>query len=238
MVGPGQEKKSRSLLVKCGIGFGVLAVVAMLGAVGWLIIKVTQLDAQSVATTPSTTSSQKPDANGLSLGDANESTGTNNDIALQGLTQPNSSSGSTAQGQSQTQASQSIPAPGAAPTSQDPKPVRSQTLSNGLKIDEYVYGTGDRSTKFGDTIAVHYVGYLTNGQVFDTSLKGEKKPFAFKLGGGQVIQGWDIGLQDMHMGSVRRLTIPAALAYGANGHPPSIPANSTLIFDVQLMGIQ
>ncbi len=234
MYGPPKEKKVQSVLVKLGIGFGVLGVIAMITAVGWLIVKVTQDTPQ-----PSSTASSAPktdNGSGLSLGDAS-GTGTNNDIALQGITQ---SGGGTAQSQSsqQAQTQKSIPAPGAAPTAQDPKPVRSQTLPNGLKIDEYVYGTGERATKQGDTVAVHYVGYLTNGQVFDTSLKGEKKPFAFKLGTGQVIQGWDIGLQDMHLNSVRRITIPAALAYGAKGYPPSIPANATLIFDVQLMAIQ
>lgn len=123
-------------------------------------------------------------------------------------------------------------------SSQQQKPVRSQTLDNGLKIDEFSYGTGDRATKVGDTLAMHYIGYLADGKVFDTSLKGEKKPFVFKLGAGQVIPGWDIGLQDMHVGAVRRLVIPASLAYGARGYPPTIPPNATLTFDVQLMGIQ
>ena len=90
----------------------------------------------------------------------------------------------------------------------------------------------------GDTIAVHYIGYLPDGKVFDTSLKGDKKPFAFKLGAGQVIQGWDIGLQDMKVGAVRRLSIPASLAYGAQGVSGAIPPNTPLVFDVQLMGIQ
>jgi hypothetical protein len=117
-------------------------------------------------------------------------------------------------------------------------PVRSQTLPNGLKIEEYNPGTGERVTKVGDTVAAHYIGYLADGKVFDTSLKGEKKPFAFKLGAGQVIQGWDIGLQDMKVGAVRRLTIPASLAYGAAGAGGTIPPNATLVFDIQLIGIQ
>ena len=103
-------------------------------------------------------------------------------------------------------------------------------MPNGLKIDEYNSGQGSQTTKVGDTIAVHYIGYLPDGSVFDTSLKGSKQPFAFKLGAGQVIPGWDIGLQDMKIGAVRRLTIPAALAYGAAGYPPTIPPNATLIF--------
>ncbi len=118
------------------------------------------------------------------------------------------------------------------------KPVRSQTTDNGLKIEEYISGTGDQNTKVGDTVVVQYIGYFEDGRVFDTSLKGEKKPFAFKLGAGQVISGWDIGLQDMKQGAMRRLYIPAALAYGARGAGSSIPPNTNLIFDVQLVAIQ
>lgn len=234
-----KPNKTKSILIKVGIGFGVFAVIAMLGAVGYLIVKVTQDGAQTVANT-SNASSQKPDANGLSLGDASSASGsgTNNDVALQGVGGSSQGQSSAQGGSTQSSQPQSIPAPGTAPTSSDPKPVRSQTLPNGLKIDEYVYGTGDKATASGNNVAVQYVGYLTNGQVFDTSLKGEKKPFVFKLGAGSVIPGWDIGLQDMHVGAVRRLTIPASLAYGAKGSPPSIPPNATLIFDVQLVAIQ
>lgn len=118
------------------------------------------------------------------------------------------------------------------------KPVRSQTTENGLKIEEYIAGTGERNSKVGDTIAVQYIGYFEDGRVFDTSLKGEKKPFAFKLGAGQVIQGWDIGLQDMKQGAMRRLYVPAALAYGVRGAGSTIPPNTNLIFDVQMVAIQ
>lgn len=118
------------------------------------------------------------------------------------------------------------------------KPVRSQTTENGLKIEEYIAGTGERNSKVGDTIAVQYIGYFEDGRVFDTSLKGEKKPFAFKLGANQVIQGWDIGLQDMKQGAMRRLYVPAALAYGARGAGSTIPPNTNLIFDVQMVAIQ
>lgn len=118
------------------------------------------------------------------------------------------------------------------------KPVRSQTTENGLKIEEYIAGTGERNSKVGDTIAVQYIGYFEDGRVFDTSLKGEKKPFAFKLGANQVIQGWDIGLQDMKQGAMRRLYVPAALAYGARGAGSTIPPKTNLIFDVQIVAIQ
>lgn len=118
------------------------------------------------------------------------------------------------------------------------KPVRSQTTENGLKIEEYIPGTGTNVSKAGDTVAVQYIGYFEDGRVFDTSLKGEKTPFAFKLGEGQVIAGWDIGLQDMKQGAMRRLYVPAALAYGARGAGATIPPNTNLIFDVQLAAIQ
>ncbi len=164
-----------------------------------------------------------------------------NGIALPGLTDNSSSVplGSPQDGNSvQVQGSSGQTAQNNNSPATPPQPTRSQTLPNGLKIEEYNPGQGDRNTRVGDTIAVHYIGYLPDGKVFDTSLKGDKKPFAFKLGAGQVIQGWDIGLQDMKIGAVRRLTIPASLAYGAQGVSGAIPPNTPLVFDVQLMGVQ
>lgn len=118
------------------------------------------------------------------------------------------------------------------------KPIRSHTTEDGLKIEEYLAGEGDRATKVGDIIAVQYIGYFEDGRVFDTSLKGEKKPFAFQLGAGKVISGWGIGLQDMKQGAMRRLYVPSVLAYGSHGADSSIPPNTDLIFDVQLIAIQ
>lgn len=118
------------------------------------------------------------------------------------------------------------------------KPVRTHTTEQGLKIEEYISGTEGRSTKVGDMVVVHYIGYFEDGRVFDTSLNGEKKPFEFKLGGRQVIAGWDLGLQDMKIGAMRRLFVPADLAYGARGAGSAIPPNTNLIFDVQLVAIQ
>lgn len=224
---PGANNKSIRTKVIIGT-CGVVALLLLI-AVGYLIVKISQNQPQEVVYTSN--SSQQDSGNGLALGTADTSAnnGTNS-VNLQGLTNssPNSSAGA--------QTPQALPAPSS--STPLPKPVRSQTLPNGLKIDEYVYGTGERATKAGDTIAVHYIGYLTTGQAFDTSLQGDKKPFAFMLGSGKVIPGWDIGLQDMHVGAVRRLTIPPALAYGAKGSPPAIGPNATLVFDVQLMGIQ
>lgn len=205
---------------------GAIVVVALIVIVGWLIIRVTHDQPQ---TTIYNDENKKDNGNGLATSDGSDS-----GLSLQGLPLPGQSANSGGATGSNTSQSTS----NGQTTSQNQQPVRSQTLPNGLKIDEYNVGTGTRTTKVGDTIAVHYIGYLPDGKVFDTSLKGQKQPFAFKLGAGQVIQGWDIGLQDMKVGAVRRLTIPAALAYGARGYPPTIPPNTPLVFDTQLMGIQ
>lgn len=101
----------------------------------------------------------------------------------------------------------------------------------GVLITDSVIGTGARAQR-GHRVKVHYVGKLkSNGRVFDKS----KKPFAFTLGRGEVIRGWDIGVEGMQIGGKRNLVIPAHLAYGKSGAPPTIPPNATLVFDVQLL---
>ena len=106
-----------------------------------------------------------------------------------------------------------------------------------LKIDEIVVGKGASPIK-GKTVVVHYTGWLTNGKKFDSSVD-RGKPFEFRIGVGQVIQGWDQGVMSMKVGGKRRLTIPPQLAYGSrdvgNG---LIPPNSTLIFEVELLGVK
>jgi peptidylprolyl isomerase len=87
----------------------------------------------------------------------------------------------------------------------------------------------------GDTISVHYTGRLEDGTEFDSSEGGE--PIQFVLGAGQVIEGWDLGFEGMKVGGKRELTIPPALGYGAQGAPPTIPPNATLIFDVELVDV-
>lgn len=106
-----------------------------------------------------------------------------------------------------------------------------------LKIEKLADGTGDRTTKKGDTISVHYTGTLTDGTKFDSSLD-RGTPFSFTLGGGQVIAGWDQGLLDMRVGEKRRLTIPASLGYGSRGAGGVIPPNATLVFETELISIK
>ncbi|KAJ8108428.1 hypothetical protein ONZ43_g6429 [Nemania bipapillata] len=104
----------------------------------------------------------------------------------------------------------------------------------GVTIDDRKIGSG-RTVKKGNRVEVRYIGKLTDGKVFDSNKKG--KPFSFKAGSGEVIKGWDIGVQGMSVGGERRLTIPAHLAYGSKAQP-GIPGNSQLIFDIKLLGIK
>lgn len=105
----------------------------------------------------------------------------------------------------------------------------------GLKIEKLVSGHG-QSPKRGDTVTVHYTGWFTNGRKFDSSLD-RNEPFAFVLGEGQVIAGWDRGVAMMVVGDKAKLTIPPELAYGSAGYPGAIPPDSTLVFEVELLGI-
>ena len=104
-----------------------------------------------------------------------------------------------------------------------------------MKIEKINSGNG-ASPKRGDTVNVHYTGWLTDGTKFDSSVD-RNEPFAFVLGTGQVIQGWDQGVGGMRVGDKARLTIPPELAYGAQGYPGAIPPNATLIFEVELLSI-
>ncbi|MFH1990430.1 MAG: FKBP-type peptidyl-prolyl cis-trans isomerase [Patescibacteria group bacterium] len=106
----------------------------------------------------------------------------------------------------------------------------------GVEVEVLKEGTG-AVAKNGDTVSVHYVGVLENGTKFDSSVD-RGTPFEFSLGAGQVIPGWDIGVEGMKIGEARRLTIPSELAYGPNGAGDVIPPNATLIFEVQLLGIK
>lgn len=110
------------------------------------------------------------------------------------------------------------------------------TTASGLKYTDIAEGTG-ATPKKGQTVTVHYTGTLENGTKFDSSYD-HGKPADFRLGVGAVIPGWDEGLMSMKVGGKRKLVIPSALGYGRNGRPPSIPGNSTLIFDVELLGVK
>jgi len=115
------------------------------------------------------------------------------------------------------------------------KAPKKKTLQNGLVIEDITVGTGAKA-KAGKRVGVRYIGKLAkNGKVFDKNTKGAV--FKFNLGKGEVIKGWDLGVNGMNVGGVRRLTIPANLAYGSRGAPPDIPPNSTLIFEVKLMTV-
>ncbi len=136
-----------------------------------------------------------------------------------------------------TTASPSVSASPSATLTNTSTPVKTQTLPDGLKIEDMVMGTG-APAKAGQKVTVHYTGWLTNGTKFDSSVD-RGTPFAFNLGAGEVIKGWDEGVAGMQVGGKRRLTIPAALGYGEAGAGGGvIPPNATLIFDVQLIAIQ
>ena len=109
------------------------------------------------------------------------------------------------------------------------------TTPSGLIIEEVVVGNGAAAAA-GQKVKVHYTGWLTNGTKFDSS-KDRNDPFVFPLGAGNVIKGWDEGVQGMKIGGKRKLTIPPALGYGARGAGGVIPPNATLVFEVELLGL-
>nr|CAC38784.1 putative FK506-binding protein [Suberites domuncula] len=107
----------------------------------------------------------------------------------------------------------------------------------GVDIEEITPGDGTTFPKTGQTVVVHYTGTLTNGKKFDSS-RDRGKPFKFKIGKGQVIRGWDEGVAKMSVGQRAKLTCSSDYAYGEKGHPGVIPPNATLIFDVELLGLE
>ena len=114
-----------------------------------------------------------------------------------------------------------------------------KTTPSGLKYEDTQPGTGAEAVA-GKTCVMHYTGWLwvndAKGKKFDSSLDSGS-PFSFALGKGQVIKGWDEGVQDMKVGGMRKLTIPAALGYGSRGAGGAIPPNATLLFEVELLKV-
>ncbi|XP_022141258.1 peptidyl-prolyl cis-trans isomerase FKBP53 [Momordica charantia] len=117
------------------------------------------------------------------------------------------------------------------------KSSRVRTFPNGLVIEEVAMGKPDgKRASPGNQVSVHYIGKLKNGKIFDSNVG--RAPFKFRLGVGQVIKGWDVGVNGMRIGDKRRLTIPPSMGYGAAGAGGKIPPNSWLTFDVELVGVR
>ena len=155
------------------------------------------------------------------------------------LASDKSATGTAAAHAAQT-AAVSTPTPSAGAATPPPisgKPT-AVALSGGLQYIDVVTGTGP-AAQTGSTVSVEYTGWLaTTGQKFDSSYDRGGQAFSVTLGQGQVIPGWDQGLVGMKVGGTRRLLIPPTLAYGAQGQPPTIPANATLLFDVTLVSLK
>ena len=108
-------------------------------------------------------------------------------------------------------------------------------MSDELVIEDQINGDGDEAVA-GKTVEVHYTGWLTDGTQFDSS-HDRNDTFSFKLGAGQVIQGWDQGVAGMKVGGARKLTIPPGMGYGESGAGGVIPPNATLVFKVELISV-
>ncbi|HET8668888.1 MAG TPA: FKBP-type peptidyl-prolyl cis-trans isomerase [Terriglobales bacterium] len=122
-------------------------------------------------------------------------------------------------------------------TSSGPAKVESyKSMPSGLEYFDLKVGDGPEARR-GQTVTVHYTGWLTNGKKFDSSVD-RHEPFKFSLGAGDVIKGWDEGVQGMKVGGKRQLRIPPQLGYGPRGAAGVIPPNATLIFDIELLGVK
>jgi FKBP-type peptidyl-prolyl cis-trans isomerase len=110
------------------------------------------------------------------------------------------------------------------------------TTTSGLRYEDLAPGAG-QSARSGDTVEVHYTGWLTDGTKFDSS-HDHNRSFSFQLGAGRVIRGWDEGVAGMKVGGRRKLVIPAALGYGRRGAGGVIPPDAELTFEVELLGIR
>jgi FKBP-type peptidyl-prolyl cis-trans isomerase len=128
--------------------------------------------------------------------------------------------------------SDSSKAPASGPTKVSGQPT---TTASGLQYWDVAVGSGATAAP-GNSVKVHYTGWLTTGEKFDSS-RDRNEPFSFPLGAGQVIKGWDEGVAGMKVGGKRQLRIPPDLGYGASGAGGVIPPNATLIFDVELLDV-
>ena len=145
----------------------------------------------------------------------------------------------------QGKSADSTPAQSAPPTTQQPtKPpappastAKEVITSSGLKYQDLVMGNGPMAEE-GTPVVVNYTGWLTDGTKFDSSYDPGRQPLPFTVGAGMVIRGWDEGVKGMRVGGKRKLTIPPDLAYGERGYPPVIPPNSTLVFEVEFLGVK
>jgi len=132
--------------------------------------------------------------------------------------------------------SESAPAPAPAAAESPSAGGQEVTMPNGLKYLDLVVGSG-AVAETGKSVSVHYTGWLTDNTKVDSSVD-RGQPYAFILGAGEVIRGWDEGVKGMRVGGKRKLTIPPDLGYGANPRPGGpIPPNATLVFDVELLGV-
>jgi FKBP-type peptidyl-prolyl cis-trans isomerase len=141
-------------------------------------------------------------------------------------------------GEKETTAPGVTPKATATQTGGGPPPLSAQATvtASGLKIIDIKIGSGDEAQN-GQTVSVHYTGWLADGTKFDSSLdRGE--PLSFVLGTGQMIRGFDEGMAGMRVGGQRRLIIPSDLAYGTKGRLPRIPPNAELTFDIQLVSVK
>jgi FKBP-type peptidyl-prolyl cis-trans isomerase len=111
------------------------------------------------------------------------------------------------------------------------------TMTDELIIEDIVIGNGVEA-KSSDNVTVDYTGKLMDGSIFDSSKNPNREPFSFTVGIGVVIKGWDDGVPGMKVGGTRRLTIPPSMGYGSQGAGNVIPPNATLIFDIELLGIE
>lgn len=116
------------------------------------------------------------------------------------------------------------------------RPKSIYKTASGLGYQIHEKGKGAPAVK-GKKVTVHYTGWLLNGTKFDSSYDAGQ-PFTFKLGEGMVIDGWEEGVALMREGSIYTFTVPAKLGYGAEGAPPDIPANATLVFKITLLKVQ